>query len=178
MTTTQELQTQLHELTERIERIRAEDKEQRHLQAKSTVAVVDNMGSRVIELELQFKQQSAACDKAEKTTNRILNLLQGDPELDQPGFLKRNTDSMTAINTRLEEIERDKSDSRTHRSQNATIPERVQILEKWKSDMENKVKGASGLARFVWSFAGSIAALAVGGWGLYSWLKSHFTGHP
>lgn len=144
MTTTAELQAHVKALDEKIERNRKEDADQRHAQNKATVKAIDSLSSRMTELEQACREQEAACEETKKTTDRIFNLLQGDPELGHDGFLKRQTSAIEAIGDKVAALEADKTESKQHRTKSADIPERVTEIE--RSLRDDKIRKGTVIA--------------------------------
>lgn len=126
---------------------------------------LDRMDHRLTALEASFREQEAVCEKTKQTTDRIFYLLQGDPELESDGFIRRQSKAMNAIAERLESIESDKTESRNHRAKTVDLPERVLLIER-ALEAQHIRRGT-----VIWVLSGIVTIAGTVG-GFVSWVLS------
>ena len=161
----------IKQLEGRIEDIRREDKDIRHEHNKVVNRAIESLQMRILQLETDCNEQEAVCNKTKIAVDRLVSVMQGDPEMEAVGFLKRQTDALRGIEEKITKLEDDKVESRTHRQIHAPLPSRVSSLEQSQHDQQIRLDTLAKAGKTVWIILGFIwpamAAAACYFWNLF-----------
>lgn len=160
----------LARLEKRIEEIRKEDRDIRHERNKAQDILAEAMQARLTQLERGCAEQEAVCEQTKKAVTRLVNLMQGDPELESDGFLLRSKKSLEEINHKIGALEADKTESRTHRQQHADLPQRVSTIEQKLVRQDVRIQTVGWIAGIIWPI--------ICGIGAYIWHSLKNRSHP